>query len=119
MINIEKNKVGEYSVSGEFDIAASIKSDRDSLESKSVTLRFVMDQVPLVDIIASSLKDKRINWQTSARSKFNSIVSKSIVRVDYRGGRSQVTSKEQVVGFANSLSPEERAKLIAELQAMK
>jgi hypothetical protein len=118
-MNIDKSKVGEFVISGEFDIAASVKSDRDSLESKTVTLRFVLNSVPLSDIIASSLKDKRINWQTSARSKFNSIPNKSIVRVDYKGGRSQITSKEQVVGFANSLSPEERAKLIAELQAMK
>jgi hypothetical protein len=119
MTTIEKNQIGEFSVSGEFDIAASVKSDRDSKESKAVTLRFVLNQIPLSDIIASSLKDKRINWQTTARSKFNSIVPKAIVRVDYKGGRTTITSKEQVVGFANSLSPEERAKLIADLQAMK
>jgi hypothetical protein len=119
MNNIEKNQIGEFSVSGEFDIAASVKSDRDSLESKTVTLRFVFDQIPLVDIIASSLKDKRINWQTTARSRFNSIQNKAIVRVDYKGGRSQITSKEQVVNFANSLSSEERAKLIDELSKMK
>jgi hypothetical protein len=118
-MNIDKSKVGEYSVSGEFDISASIKSDRDSLESKTVTLRFMFDQVPLSDIIASSLKDKRINWQTSARSRFNSITNKAVIRVDYKGGRSHITSKEQVVNFANSLSPEERAKLIAELSQMK
>jgi hypothetical protein len=118
MTNVTKDKIGEFVVSGEFDIAASVKADRDSLESKSVTLRFVMDSVPLSDIIASSLKDKRINWQTTARSKFSSISNKSIVRVDYKGGRSTIASKEQVVNFANSLSPEERAKLIADLQAM-
>jgi hypothetical protein len=111
--NITKANVSEYVVTGEFDIPFSVKSDIDSEESKSGTLRFRMDCVPLGDIIASSLKDKRINWQATARKKFESI-SGSIIVVDYKGGRQPVDPKQSTKAFLASMTTEARLKWLKE-----
>lgn len=99
--NIEKKDLSEYVVTGEFDIPFSVKSDIDSEESKSGTLRFKMDCVALSEIIASSLKDKRINWQALARKKFESIAS-GIIVVDYKGGRQPVDPKQNATNYVLS-----------------
>lgn len=107
MNNIAKDKISDYCVTGEFDIAASIKADEDSKESKAVTLRFKLDSVPLGDIIASSLKDKRINWQAGARGKFNLVPSSGIVIVDYKGGRQPIDPKANAKNYLATCSDEE------------
>jgi hypothetical protein len=111
--NITKVNVSEFVVTGEFDIPFSVKSDIDSEESKSGTLRFKMDSVPLGDIISSSLKDKRINWQAIARKKFEQI-SGSIIVVDYKGGRQPIDQKQSTKSFLESMTPEDRLKWLKE-----
>ncbi len=106
MNNIAKDKVSEYCVTGEFNIEFSIKSDEDSREKKTGTLRFKLDSIPLSDIIQSSLKDKRINWQASARKNFNSIQS-GVTVVDYRGGRTPVDQKQNAKNYLATCSDEE------------
>ena len=77
--------VSQYVVDGSFDIAASIKPDATSTETKTVTLRFVLKSVALMAIVRSSLKDKRINWAVSARRHFDKIVDRSVITVNYTG----------------------------------
>lgn len=84
---ITKANLSEFSITGEFDIAASVKPEKGSNESKQVTLRFRFNNEPVANVIQSSLKDKRINWQVSARNKFDSLVDRSIVVVEYKGGK--------------------------------
>lgn len=118
MISINKNNLSEVVVTGEFDIVASVKPEQGSNLVKTVTLRFSMDAVPLRDIVQSSLKDKRINWQVGARAKFNSLQDKGIVKVDYRGGKTTITSKEQALATLRSeiasMSPEEKMAYLKE-----
>lgn len=118
---ITKANVSEYNVTGEFDIVASFKADEDSTESKTVTLRFKMDNEPLINIIGSSLKDKRINEQVKLRKNFNSITDKSVVRVDYRGGRGpQESAEEKLAREIADMTPEQAtAHIMAKVMAIK
>lgn len=111
--NISKSEVSEFVVTGEFDIPFSVKSDIDSEESKSGTLRFKLEAVPLSDIISSSLKDKRINWQAIARKKFEQITG-SIIVVDYKGGRVPPDPKASTKSFLASMTPVERMAWLKE-----
>ena len=84
---ITKANLNDFVISGEFDIAASVRPEKGSKESKQVTLRFRFNNEPIANVIQSSLKDKRINWQVGARAKFNSLVDRSVVVVEYKGGK--------------------------------
>lgn len=112
-MKIDKNQVKDVVVSGEFDIEFSLKAMEGTTEKKEGTLRFKLEDVPLADIIASSLKDKRINWQASARKQFESIVE-GIITVDYKGGRAPVDKTQAAKSLLGGMSPEE---LIAWLKA--
>jgi len=100
MPNITKANIADYTITGEFDIAASIKPDRDSTETKTVTLRFRMVDEPIANVIASSLKDKRINWQVGGRAKFNEIKAGSVITVEYKGGRAPIDPVTSVLQMA-------------------
>lgn len=114
MIEITKANLNDYSVTGEFDIAASVKPEKGSASQKQVTLRFKMDKVPVKDIIQSSLKDKRINWQVGARAKFSSLQAGGVVTVNYTGGKATVDPQTATINFLSSMSEEQRNAWIAE-----
>jgi len=120
MHTINKADVPNYVVSGEFDIPASFSADEDSKkagDSKSVTLRFKMEAVSLADIIASSLKDKRINIQTSLRKKPEQYKNGQILHLDYKGGRQPVDPEVAFMARLAAMTPEAREAKIAELKA--
>jgi hypothetical protein len=116
---ITKANMSEFVVTGEFDIAGSIKPEAGSSEQKEFTLRFVMSKTPIADIIHSSLKDKKINWQVKGRDKFAAVVNKSVIRVDYKGGRAPVDTKQSYREMLAGMTPEQRAAEIESLKAMK
>lgn len=90
--------VNEYSVSGVFDVAASFKEDKDSIESKQVTLRIRLTNVPLKDIITPALSTKRIVWQNNvARKNFNKFKNGQIVEIDFGGAGKNVKSREDII----------------------
>ncbi len=113
-MNFTKDKIGEVTITGEFDIAASVKPEQGSESKKQVTLRFLLNNTPLSEIISSSLKDKRINWQTGARDKFESITSGSIIRVEFKGGKAPVDLKGNAQNYLLSLSKEDRLSFLKE-----
>lgn len=117
MFKLNKVDVSDTFVSGEWEIGASIKPDKDSSEKKQVTLRFKFVDVPLGEIIASSLKDKRINWQVGGRNKFDSLTDRSIVTLDYKGGRQMVDVEEVMAAKLATMTPEQREAKIQELLA--
>ena len=95
MTNITNIK--EYSVTGKFDIEASFRENEKTDEIKRVTLRFVLNEVPLVDILTPALSTKRINWQNGyARKNFSIIKDRSIVEVDFAGGKRVKTEEERI-----------------------
>jgi hypothetical protein len=119
MNEITRDTIGQFCLTGDFDIAASVSADSDAKkagESVSVILRFKMKQTPISDIIQSSLKDKRINWQTKGRDKVDKLNPGQVIVLDYKGGRAPVDPKQTARDYMASLTPEERAKFIADLQ---
>lgn len=107
-----------YTMSGKFDIDASVKADNDSTESKRVTLRFNMNSVPLIDIVTPALRSKRIDWQRMARTKFNSIADKSVIEVEFASPGKRVVTREEMineytVAFRKAGLPEAKAHELA------
>ena len=119
MNNITSNIVQDYTLTGEFDIAASIKSDIDSVTSKSVTLRFVMTNTPLSEVINAALQKARVTWQngSNGRAKFDQHKNGAVIKVNFSSpGRKQVDPEAAMIAKLMSMSPEDRAAYLKELQ---
>jgi|WetSurMetagenome_2_1015567.scaffolds.fasta_scaffold19367_2 hypothetical protein len=119
-INITKDNINEVVVTGSFDIAGSVSADEDSkAEAKSFTLRIVCTDTPLVDIIRSMCKDKKINWQVGARKNMSKIVPNSIIEVPFSGSRSIPVIDPEVAMEARlrAMTPEARNKWFADKMA--
>jgi len=107
--------VRNYKVTGKFDITSSFKSDGESTESKHVTLRFVLDNVPLIDILTPALANKKITWVNGpGRSKFNKWADRSVIEVDYTSPAKKVKTREEYIeeyasAFMKAGLPEEKA----------
>lgn len=117
MPNITKGTLNQFTITGDFEIAASVKAEQGSKDSKQVTIRFKLQDVPLSDVINSSLKDKRINWQVGARKNFDSLKPGSVVIVDYKGGRQPIDIQAAMDQRFASMSIEERKAYVAKLMA--
>lgn len=120
MANINKIDVPKYTVTGEFDIPASFSADEDEKKagnSKSVTLRFKMEGVALADIITSSLKDKRINVQTSLRKHSEQYKNGQVLNLDYKGGKQPVDPEIAFLARLQAMTPEAREAKLAELKS--
>ena len=116
-MEITKDKVIGYTVSGEFDIQASFSEDEEAKkagDSKAVTLRFKMVNTPLSEIIGSSLKDKRINVQTSLRKHPELYTVGQIITLDYKGGKSVADPEDVMAARLKAMTPEARAKWFAD-----
>lgn len=114
-MNITKDKLSEYTVSGRFTVAASIKPFAGAKEQKNFTLAFTLDNVPVSTIIADAIESrKKINFVNGHRDKFNEIPDKGIVEVPYTGGRQAVDPEQAYFAKLDAMSPEEAE---AELQA--
>ena len=104
-------KVNDYSVTGTFDVNTSIKAFKDSDDSKQLTLRVHMAQIPLRDIITKSLRSVVIAWQNSpGRSKFNHWTNHSTINIDFGSPAKQVKTREENI---------EDLKVIKKEQALK
>lgn len=91
-------KVSDYLVTGKFDITTSLKPHEDALESKTLTLRFVMDNVPLRDVIQKALAPSRISWQNSpGRPKFDTWKNGSVIEVNFSSPSKRVKSREESI----------------------
>ena len=91
-------KVGEYVVNGTFDVACSIRPDKDSTEKKTVTLRFRMNSVPLQDVVTKALSSAKIQWQNGpGRSKFDLWKDKGVVEVDFKSPAAKVKTREEYI----------------------
>jgi hypothetical protein len=118
MTTIMKADVSEYVVTGEFVIAASVSADAESKSaktSKSVRLNFIMENTPLSEVIGAALRDKRITWQASARSKYESIVNGSDIKVAFKGGQLPVSPEDAMVAKLQRMTADERQAYLQEL----
>jgi hypothetical protein len=117
-IKIDNKNVGEVLVSGSWTIDAKVKAMAGTDEQKAVTLKFNFVDTPLESIIQSSLKDKRINWQVTARAKFEQVKSGSVVEINY-GNQAKATVDPEVAMQSRlaAMTPEARAKWFEEQMA--
>ena len=119
-MNINKGDVSTYTITGEFDIQATVSPDAESKAvktSKTVWLRYILENTPLSEVISSALKDKRIVWQSGARGKFDSITNGSIIKVAFKGGQLPIDPKEAMVARLRAMTPEAREKELAAMMA--
>lgn len=97
-------KVNEYTITGKFDIAGSIKADEDSTESKTFILRVNMNQVPVKSIITKALAQVRIDWARVGRKKFDKMTSGQVVEIDFNSpGKNVKTREEQIAEYKQAL----------------
>lgn len=78
--------------------ACSIKADKDSNESKTVTLNIKFDGVTLRDVFAKAVSSAIIQWQNGpGRTKFTTWKHGQVVNVDFKapGRAPQLTPIEQ------------------------
>jgi len=63
----------------------SIKADKDSAESKSITLKVNFDGVPLQGVFDKAMSSTVIQWQNGpGRSKFDTWSDKQVVEIDFK-----------------------------------
>lgn len=128
MTNI--TKVAEYTVSGKFDVNASIKPDKEATVSKTVTLRFVMDGVALKSIVDRALSSARIAWQNGVgRPKYDTIKNASVIEVNFAAPAKRIETREDKIAknMASGMDevvaayavdhPEEYAKVVNKYMA--
>lgn len=103
--------------------ACSIKPDKDSDVSKTVTLSVKFDGVPLSAVFEKALSSAVIQWQNGpGRSKFDTWKHGQVVVVDFKapGRAPAVDPREAMKARLASMSPEERkaevARMLAEVE---
>jgi len=111
--------IGDYTVTGIYDIECSLKRDKDSTESKQVTLRVHVNSIPLKDIVTKALSPVKISWQNGpGRNKFDSWKNRSVVDIDFKSPGTSVKTREESieelkVAFMKAGLPKEQALELA------
>ena len=97
--------IDEYTVTGKFDIAGSIKASEDTTESKNFTLRVSMNNTSLRDVVSKALQPTKISWANGpGRRGFEKMVSGSVIEIDFASPAKKVKSRDEQI-------EENRAKL--------
>ena len=98
----------------------SIKPDKDSTESKQITLRVKFDGVMLSAVFAKAVSGAVIQWQNGpGRSKFDSWQNGQIVEIEFKAPAKQPTlpPEDAIVAKAKAMTPEERKQYAKALKA--
>lgn len=104
-MNITKDDIRNFTLTGEFDIASDVEGLRH-------TLRFVLNNVPIMDVLNSSLKDKRINKQVQIRAHPEKYPA-GVLRVEYTGGRTPVDPETAATNYVAGMTAEQRLEWIS------
>lgn len=106
--------------------ACSIKPDKDSTESKTITLEVRFDGVNLEDVFAKALSSTVIVWQNGVgRKSFDTLKNNQTVKVDFKAPASkpQIDSAEAEAMKLSQMNEDQQkayiAELIAKAKAMK
>ena len=119
-MQINVNDAKAYTVNGHVDITASFRRDGESSDRKTVTLRFMLDDVSLSDVLADALRTKRIAWQNNVgRKDFDRIADRSVVEVDYTAPGRREKSPEELAKELASKTGVDLSELVKILEAMK
>ena len=107
------------------DKVCSIKADKDSDESKAITLRVKFDGVSLRDVFTKAVSSAVIQWQNGpGRNKFDTWTNNQTVNVDFKAPGATVETREDKIakyvaqGFTEKMAtfiidnPEKFAELV-------
>lgn len=127
MNNITNQDIANYTVTGTFDVACSFKADKDSTESKKVTLRIHMKTLPLSEVIQRSLSPVKIAWQNGpGRKNFSSWKNHQVVEIGFTApGKTAVDPMMAIIEHATSAGVNVKDKkaltayIMAELEKQK
>ena len=112
-MEITKDKVGEFLVSGVWDVACSTSEDADAKkagDSVKFTIRFKLDKVPLLSILAAAFSPKKINYQNYVRKHIALFKDGQVVEQNFTGGRVQADPEDVMAARLKAMTPEARAK---------
>ena len=116
---ITNENVNEFVISGRWLIEGKMSPDLDRDESKSFSLMFSFDKVPVREVIQVSLNPKKINWVNTNRKSYDKVVDKQVVQLNFKGGNVQLTDEQvenaQVAKLASMETEEEKKAYLAEL----
>ena len=116
---IKKEMFNETLETFELSKVCSIKPDKDSSESKHVTLKIKYDQVTINDLASATLSQGvLVRWQNGqARKRFDSLVDKQIVEVNFKSpGSRNVDPEVEIINKLSSMkSNEEREEYLNNL----
>ena len=105
----------------------SIKMDKESTESKSITLKVLFNGVTLKDVFAKAVSSAVIQWQNGpGRTKFTSWIDKQVVSIDFKAPGANIETREDKIakyvaqGFTDKMAtfivdnPERFASIVNE-----
>jgi len=99
--------------------ACSIKADKDSAESKQVTLKVKFDGITLQSVFDKALAGAVIQWQNGpGRKNFDRWTDGQVIEIQFSApGRTQVDPEMAMVAKLQTMTPEEQVKYLKELAA--
>lgn len=98
------------------DIDSSVKKDKNSNESKKVTLRFHFEGVTLRDVFTKALSSARISWQNGpGRSQWDSWKNGQVVDVNFASpGQKVKTREDRINEYVNAGMPRNLAEKLVD-----
>jgi hypothetical protein len=119
MNSITKDQVKDYVVNGLFTIKGTTSADEDSKKAKegvTFTFAFNCKDVPLSEIIADALSQKKITKQAIVRKHPELYKAGETYTYDYTGrvGRTPVDPKQSTKDYLASLTPKLRLQWLKE-----
>lgn len=74
-----------------------VRADKDSEDSKKVTVRVTFKEVSVDQLLDAVLKSEVIRWQQGARKKYDSVVDNSVVAITFQAPVRQEPSAEELI----------------------
>lgn len=96
-----------------------IKPDKDSSDSKQITLKVTFDGVELEGVFQKALSSTVIQWQNGpGRKQFNTWKDGQVVNVQFNApGRVQIDPETAMVAKLQAMTPEEQVAYLKALAA--
>lgn len=74
-----------------------VRPDKDSVESKRVTVKVTFKDVTVDQLLEAVMKSEIIRWQQGARKKYENIVDGSVVNITFQAPVLQELNAEELI----------------------
>ena len=93
-----------------------VKADEDGLVTKTINVEMTFKDIPLRDIVYTSMSPKVIQLQGKIRKKFNNYTDNQTIKVSFVSpSKVQVDPEEAIKAKLKTFTPEEREAYIKKL----